>query len=319
MAKEPLPTILVIEDEKLLRNVVVSYLMMRKFKVLEAQNGKEGLEIFYRVKPDLVLTDLAMPVMDGYAVVEELALKFPDTPVVVMSGAGKLADAIRAVQLGCWDYIIKPIESIDALVISLKRMLERARLLLENRSLVEQLQVANQALTESNEVLSQLALRDGLTGLYNHRFFQESFAKELAKSKRLGINVSLLFIDVYYFKKFNDTHGHPMGDALLKELAEIFLVKFREADIVARYGGEEFVAILTNTAKDGAMLVAEQLRLKIENHSFAGRESIMPSGAVTISMGVATYPDDGDDASSLLTFADQALYRAKHNGRNMVC
>ncbi len=128
------PTILIIEDEQLVRNSIVSLLEDLDYRVLEAENGREGLELFAREQPDLVLTDLRMPVMDGFAVVEHLAQASPETPVVVVSGAGKVDEAVRAIHLGGWDYISKPIMNFDALIIIIERMLERARLLRENRA-----------------------------------------------------------------------------------------------------------------------------------------------------------------------------------------
>jgi diguanylate cyclase (GGDEF)-like protein len=166
--------------------------------------------------------------------------------------------------------------------------------------------------------LKNLAIRDGLTTLYNHRYFQEALAVELVRSRRYTRNVSLVFMDVDYFKKYNDAHGHPDGDKVLIALSNIFRDSVRVSDIVARYGGEEFVLLLPETTKENALRVAEFIRKKVSDHPFPGRET-QPLGRVTISLGVATFPQDGTDGSSLIERADKALYEAKRTGRNKVC
>ncbi|MEI6205970.1 MAG: response regulator [Desulfuromonadales bacterium] len=136
----PCPTILVIDDEIIIRSSIATYLEDLDYRVLEADNGSTGMEIFLSERPDLVITDLRMPVMDGFAVVEQLALKSPETPLIVVSGADRVDEAIRALKLGAWDYISKPIESFETVIIILERMLERARLLRENRTYQQKLE-----------------------------------------------------------------------------------------------------------------------------------------------------------------------------------
>lgn len=128
------PSILVIDDDRFVRDSVVTFLQDLNYRVLDAENGRDGLELFCCEQPDLVLTDLRMPVMDGFAVVEQMTLTAPDTPVVVISGAGDVVEAVRAIHLGAWDYISKPILNFDAMIITIERMLERARLLRDNRT-----------------------------------------------------------------------------------------------------------------------------------------------------------------------------------------
>lgn len=125
-------------------------------------------------------------------------------------------------------------------------------------------------------------------------------------------------LDIDFFKHYNDTHGHPGGDKLLLQMSRLFTERMRGSDVIARYGGEEFVMILPETSKDNALVVAEGIRKQIEDHPFDGRDAL-PSGKVTISVGVAVYPDNGEDPPSLIKHADDALYKAKNGGRNMVC
>ncbi len=162
----------------------------------------------------------------------------------------------------------------------------------------------------------QLATTDGMTKLYNHRYFQEALSREISRSKRYGDPVSLLYMDIDHFKIFNDTYGHQVGDEVLRRVSRTIQKQLRDTDIACRYGGEELVAILPGTGhfKNGAFLAAEKIRKAIE----ALRIPIEGNRAVnvTISTGVATYPDNAVDKASLIEVADSALYVAKEGGRN---
>jgi diguanylate cyclase (GGDEF)-like protein len=164
----------------------------------------------------------------------------------------------------------------------------------------------------------KLATRDGLTGIYNHRFFQESLAKELKRSTRHKLQFSLIFLDLDHFKNYNDTNGHLEGDFLLKELSKMIGDRLRTNDILARYGGEEFVIILPETTKEEGGKLAEELRILIEEHPFPGDDK-QPLGKVTASMGVSAFPEDGKKPHDIIDRADQLLYKAKGKGRNTVC
>ena len=165
--------------------------------------------------------------------------------------------------------------------------------------------------------LEKLATRDGLTGLLNHRTFQSSFRRELLKARRTGSKVAVLLTDVDFFKKVNDQHGHPAGDAVLRGVAVTVQNQLRdEVDIVARYGGEEFACVLVGTSEQGAMETAERIRKAVEECATDIGEP--EPKKVTISVGIAVFPDDGGMAEELIERTDQALYRAKHGGRNRV-
>ena len=163
-----------------------------------------------------------------------------------------------------------------------------------------------------------LSIRDGLTGLYNRRYFDEVMTVEGARSLRHQQPVSLVFIDVDYFKHYNDHNGHLMGDGLLKQLATIFMKRIRITDVVCRYGGEEVTIILPHTPKVNAAIVAEDIRKRVEAYPFLYREG-QPLGAVTISIGIAECPGDSKCPSDIVRMADEALYAAKQAGRNRVC
>jgi len=163
------------------------------------------------------------------------------------------------------------------------------------------------------EVVEEQATTDGLTGLVNHRTFQERFSSMLGRADRRTFAVSMLLTDIDHFKKVNDTYGHPTGDEVLRRVAVILKASARKIDIVARYGGEEFAIVLEGTDRAGAFQLAERIRQEVAQQSFAS-----PQGAfqVTLSIGVAGYPEDARDKAEIIARADQSLYAAKHGGRN---
>jgi diguanylate cyclase (GGDEF)-like protein len=163
------------------------------------------------------------------------------------------------------------------------------------------------------EVLEEQATTDGLTGLVNHRTFQERFSTMLGRAERHEFPVSLLLTDIDHFKKINDTYGHPTGDEVLRRVAAILKASARKIDIGARYGGEEFAIVLESTDREGARQLAERIRQEIEQQTFPSAKGNFKA---TLSIGVASYPDDAREKADIIARADQALYAAKHGGRN---
>jgi diguanylate cyclase (GGDEF)-like protein len=161
--------------------------------------------------------------------------------------------------------------------------------------------------------LSQMASTDELTKLSNRRRFVEAFQQEMARTRRSAQPLSLIMADIDHLKQINDSYGHPTGDAAIRHVAEAFARGRRETDIAARLGGEEFALLLPGTERLGAVKVAERLRRELSESSVA------PCGTVTISLGVATAPDESQDQQELLQLADERLYAAKSAGRNQVC
>lgn len=166
--------------------------------------------------------------------------------------------------------------------------------------------------------LTEQALTDPLTGLPNRREFQRIMVSELDRIRRYGGACTVAMIDVDFFKNYNDTLGHPAGDTLLRELAQVITLQMRQSDFFARYGGEEFVLVMVNTPGLDALDVMERLRIHIETHRFPDEE-IQPTKSLTISAGLACFPDNGSTYEELIAHADQALYVAKSRGRNRVC
>jgi diguanylate cyclase (GGDEF)-like protein len=166
--------------------------------------------------------------------------------------------------------------------------------------------------------MEQISVTDGLTGLYNYRYFKRRLEDEFLRASRYNHSLSLVLLDVDHFKNFNDTLGHPAGDVALKTVAQILQSSIRKTDIAVRYGGEEFCVILPETDMDSAYVFAERLRKQIHAHHFEGEE-VQPGGSLTISVGMASCPQDADSPKVLLNKADSALYEAKSSGRNKTC
>jgi diguanylate cyclase (GGDEF)-like protein len=161
--------------------------------------------------------------------------------------------------------------------------------------------------------MERLATIDGLTGLNNHRTFQELLGQEIERSRRYNRPLSLLLMDIDHFKTFNDTYGHPVGDLVLKEIAECIKKSIRLNDIPARYGGEEFVVIIPETNEQGSLMTAERIRSAIEMHTIISLERQLK---VTVSIGCSAYPENAPSQQALIDTADKALYAAKKSGRN---
>jgi len=170
-------------------------------------------------------------------------------------------------------------------------------------------------LGQAHEEINRLATIDGLTGLLNHRTFQRGFEVMLAREERRAGALSLLICDIDHFKKINDNHGHPFGDKVLKEVAGILRRAARSVDIAARYGGEEFALVLEGSGEQGGLQMAERIRQEIENMVLHNENGPVQ---ITLSLGLAVYPGHGTDKERLISRADQALYRAKKQGRNRV-
>jgi diguanylate cyclase (GGDEF)-like protein len=186
-----------------------------------------------------------------------------------------------------------------------------------NSSLEEKVAVRTRELEALNARLAELAITDGLTDLYNHRHFRERLSLEMERSNRTGLPLSVLMIDVDHFKGYNDRHGHLAGDNALRGVSKILQHGRRANDVVARYGGEEFAIILLDVGKGAAKEVAERICAQVAEFPFEFG-STQPSGKLTISVGVASFPDDGAEPALVLAAADRALFAAKNAGRNRV-
>jgi two-component system, cell cycle response regulator len=305
-----------------------------------AKNAREALDLIDDLQHDgeevaVVIADQIMPGMKGVELLEEVHKRSPRTVKILLTGQAGLDAVVYAInRAGLDQYIPKPWDEPD-LRLTIQNLLSRFRLEREregllaelrsknaelaslNSSLEEKVQVRTRELEGLNARLSELAITDGLTGVYNHRHFRERLTLELERSSRTGLPLSVLMIDVDSFKLYNDDHGHLAGDNALRGVARVLQHGRRANDVVARYGGEEFAIVLVDVASAAAKDVADRIVSQIADFPFEFG-STQPLGRLTISAGVATAPVDGGDAATVLAAADRALFAAKRAGRNTV-
>ncbi|RKY86466.1 diguanylate cyclase response regulator [candidate division KSB1 bacterium] len=303
--------ILVVDDIAINLELQKAYLTAAGYEVIEAKSGQEALQKVRDEKPDLILLDVMMPKMSGYEVCKILK-NDPETqfiPIIMVTALTSVEDKIRGIEAGADDFISRPFNKTE--------LMARVKSLLRIKFLQDQLHQRMQELSEARERLQQLAITDGLTGLFNYRYFREQLEHEINRAERHNLNVSLVMMDIDFFKYYNDRNGHLAGDEVLKHIANILCSNVRKIDIAARYGGEEFALILPETDKNSAVIVAEKIRKLIEDDPIPHEER-QPNGKLTISMGVSNFPDDSRTAKGLIEIADRRLYNAKQAGRNVV-
>jgi len=352
------PRMLIVENDEPLRETI-SRLFREDYEVHEASDGATGLELALRIEPAVVIADQRMPQIRGVELLQQVKEALPETVRILITGLSEYRPVIDAVNAaGIHQYFEKPFHphqlrtAIDALVGRVQLQRHRDQLLIELNATVAQLAAANaqleaanaqlankeaqlaelveartaelhhsnQKLKELNKQLREMALRDGLTGLYNHRYLMEHLQLEVARAKRYQRIFSLLFADLDGFKAINDQHGHQVGDAVLSGVAKLVSQGprgLRCSDISARYGGEEFCIVLPETPIEGARVTAERVRAAVESRDWT-QDGLPPEQRVTISIGVACFPEHGTDANALLRAADNALYEAKKSGKNQV-
>lgn len=310
--------VLVADDDEALRNVVGEVLKADGYSVEVACDGDDAWRLFEQSYPELVFTDIRMPGRTGLELLAEIKRVSPLTHVVIMTSHASFETALGALKNGAYDYLIKPFDDLELISCAARRALTNLRLMRERDFLVAQLKERNEELERLNSMFRELAVKDGLTGLYNHRYAQQLLQQEVERYTLHKRPVSVLFVDLDHFKLYNDRHGHQKGDDLLKSLAACLRDKTRSSDAVARWGGEEFVVIAPETDTAAAAVIAKKMQQAVSELEIPGRAS-QPKGFVSISIGVATIGKHADGASGLIAQADRALYRAKDAGRNTVC
>jgi diguanylate cyclase (GGDEF)-like protein len=282
---------------------------------LAVGTAQEGFALMTGASCPVVLVGNDLNGIDGVGLLKELKRLHPDTEVIVAPRDASLDTALSYFRAGACDYLPKPFSDPERVTAAVARAIEKGRLAREQRTQLENLAQKNEILLSTNNFLAEQVKRDGLTGLYNHRHFQEALAQETARASRYQRVFSLLFADVDHFKQYNDLQGHLAGDKVLRMIAEIFQQSVRSSDFVARYGGEEFVVLLPETPKDNARVVAQRILKGIGNYPFPGRET-QPGGLLSVSMGLSSFPEDGEHPAELIRRADAALYEAKRGGGN---
>ena len=297
--------ILVVDDST--ENIELLFSMLENnYQVLFATSGPKAILLAEQALPDIILLDIVMPEMDGYEVISALK-KNNNTkaiPVIFLTAKTATSDLIKGFKMGSVDYIAKPFVEEEIKV--------RINTHLQNRLLIKQLETANKK-------LEKISLLDPLTGIGNRRYFDQFLTQMMAVAYRENKAISLLMIDVDYFKFFNDMYGHLAGDKCLQQIASSLAnMSHRGGDLAARYGGEEFVLVLSDTGHDSANNIANDFRLAIEDLKIPHSNSVV-SDYVTVSVGFTTIA--GTDQICLEDFikkADTDLYQAKKRGRNQI-
>lgn len=306
------PLILIVDDDMFMRKILVRYLERESYRVVEASDGMEALKVYQETRPDMILLDAVMPVLDGFECCSRLQ-KLPNgdhVPVLIITALEDRESVDRAYEVGASDYVTKPIHWAV--------LRQRVRRLLDQANLHQQLESANKQLAIVVGELQRLVSIDGLTQVANRRCLDEYLEHECRRSQREQSPISMVLCDIDFFKNYNDNYGHQEGDRCLQEVAHAISGSTnRPADLVARYGGEEFAIILPNTDAEGGLNVAIRANAIVQALQLPHSHSSV-SPHVTISCGVATLFDDNFLATDLLKGADRALYTAKADGRNCV-
>jgi two-component system chemotaxis family response regulator WspR len=281
-------------------------------------NSLDAVAIASEIKPTVILQDLVMPGVNGLSLVRQYRTNpaTRDIPIIVLSSREEPLTKSEAFASGANDYLVKLPDKVE--LIARVRYHSRAYLnQLQRDEAYRALRESQQLLMEKNIELERLTNVDGLTGMSNRRYLDESTEIQWRQAIRDQTSFAVLMIDIDDFKRYNDTYGHVAGDEVLKSIARSMQqVCSRPADLAARFGGEEFIVCLPLTPLEGAALVAEKIRSTVEEQHFGQQSSGV---GTTVSVGCAAMiPQQGDSFLALIETADQALYQAKHSGKNRV-
>lgn len=293
------PKLLVVDDQPI--NIQVMHqIFAADFQVFMATSGAQALSLCKDNPPDLVLLDIVMPGMDGFEVCTQLKTDAMtrNIPVIFVTAHTDAAQETRGLEVGAVDFISKPV----------------------NPAVVRARVKTHLTLKFQSDVMRKLVFLDGLTGVFNRRYFDQQLVMEMARAVRNQSALSLIMLDVDYFKRYNDQYGHQAGDDCLRHIAATLKAGLRRpADLVARYGGEEFACILPETDFNDAMVMAHELEQRVRAQAIAHQDSDT-APVVTISLGVAgRQAGTPGDADALLAAADAQLYKAKNAGRGRAC
>ena len=270
--------------------------------LIRAGNIADAIPLLTDTKIDLVLLDYALPDGNGFDFMKKAREKGIETTVVVLTGEGDEMIASRLIREGAFDYMTKDVFDVDNISRCICHVLEKDRLQRE--------------IGLAQNKIVQMAVIDTLTGLHNRRYLFETLDREKKRAQRYGSDLVVCMIDLDHFKEINDTHGHPAGDAVLKEMDKLIKHWARETDFPCRYGGEEFAVVMPETSLEGSCIACERLRRMVAEHGFEHETLTLK---ITISIGISHYDQTAEQTvSDLMNNADKALYQAKEAGRNRV-
>ena len=284
--------VLIVGSEEKTFKTLVDIFGKSNYKLWKAATGREALKLAKQVYFIAVIVEVYVPDMDGVDLVRKLKKIIGKVNISVLTVYSFIDSAVKALNAGAYAYLLKPLNAEEARLI-VKRMVENTCLSIQ---------------AGRGEYYQNISFVDGLTGVYNHRYFHERLKQQINNMRRFPQSISLFMIDIDYFKKYNDSYGHPKGDEILHDTAQVFVNATREDDIVFRYGGEEFTIILPETIQRDAQSVGARLL-----------ETVRAKMPITISVGLASIPDNAHEKDDLIDKADKALYRAKASGRNRIC
>lgn len=286
--------VLIVDDNRINLRLLQEILEDEGFVTQCINESAKAIEAAIIFKPDIILLDIMMPVFDGFEVCKLIKQnsELYNIPVIMITAKTESTDLKKALELGAFDYIKKPVDEIEV---------------------VARIYSAYNYKT-INDKLREMAIRDGLTGLYNHTFLLELFQVELDKAKRIDSNIAFIMIDIDYFKSINDTYGHMMGDVVIREISALLTDTVRTGDIIGRYGGEEFSIVLTEVTSEQVLDICDRIRKNVEQHIFEVNGN---SIKVTVSIGVCIKKSQSTASKNdIIKIADKALYEAKKSGRN---
>ncbi len=293
-------SILVVDDDIAVKNSMEEYLKTLKYKVKTTENAKEALDTLQIFNADIVITDIMIKGMDGLELTRKIKSKY-DADVMVVAGYSAEYSYKDAIQAGASDFIFKPFR-FEELEFRINRVLLEAEVKKKNAHRLEKLKT--------------LAITDALTKLYNSRHLFSEIKTEIKRNKRYSHNLSLLILDIDFFKDYNDKWGHVEGDKVLKGIGRTIKSCMRSMDTAYRYGGDEFAILLPETGIKKACVVGSRIRNNISELVFEPEPGVKKS--VKMSIGV-TELVDGEDYRTFIKRADKALYQSKESGRDKLC
>ncbi|MFP4030643.1 MAG: diguanylate cyclase [Desulfococcaceae bacterium] len=302
------PRVLMVDDNPRNLQVLGAILKREGYELIVAADGRQALNAVRRTRPDLILMDVMMPVMDGFEACRRIKCEAEgrEIPLIFLTARNETDDLLQGFEAGAVDYVTKPFNQAE--------LLARVRTHIDLRRSRMALETAYAELAAAHRQLELAARTDPLTGLFNRREMMERITAEVGRFQRNGAVFSLAIADIDEFKPFNDRYGHACGDRVLCAVADRMRDRIRRQDVVGRWGGEEFLVLLPDTDLEGAAAAAENLRQAVRSTGcrWAGEEL-----SVTVTIGVSEFQADMD-ADACLRVADNRLYAGKAAGKNRV-